>query len=588
MSESIFQLSNTAQHFLECGTENCEWNCQFYCNDCHLSLCEQCRDEHQKSPDTKNHQVVPYQQRKRQLPEEKCQFHKTRVIDIFCKDCHLSGCSKCAIQDHQGHVLLDLEVLYSEKIFLCLSKISQIDQYFVSTTQDQQNQIKKDVEKTKNYMDTMRTLLKSDAESLKRLVDEVMLKKLEECEEIEQSLIETLNNQDKVYENYNSYLNDLRKELYCYISDKTLSEVVSFVSEENFKIKPIPVTTKPTLPIFAPSDIERSDDGITKLLGKLYFPDIELKIREIKPMELETVLQEGNGENKMKQSDMKRSLSLCSDVTEVREFKVKNIKKACHFSLNAPNEIWVSDGIGRNLVETDLQGNESDKIYTVGGYGYHTVTLDRDLIYTDGDEKAIFRVTQDKKPTQFIKTGDWAPISIHSSNINGDILVGMVTDEEAKVTRYNKIGKEIHSIESDYKGEKLYSEPHYITENINGDICASDYDMHAVVVVNKIGQHRFTYTGCSKGFFQMMSSFIITAPEFLPYGICTDALGHILVCDFNSNAVHLLDQEGQFLSLVITEKQDIQCPLSVCVDDENNLYVGQQSTNTVKVFQYLK
>lgn len=86
----------------------------------------------------------------------------------------------------------------------------------------------------------------------------------------------------------------------------------------------------------------------------------------------------------------------------------------------------------------------------------------------------------------------------------------------------------------------------------------------------------------------MMSSFIIKAPEFLPYGICTDALGHILVCDFNSNAVHLLDQEGQFLSLVITEKQDIQCPLGVCVDDENNLYVGQQSTNTVKVFQYLK
>lgn len=362
-----------------------------------------------------------------------------------------------------------------------------------------------------------------------------------------------------------------------------------FVSEENCKIKPIPVTTEPILPVFAYSDRKPCYDDITKLLGNLHFPDNELKTREIKPMEPVAASQGGkDDENKMELSVVKQTLSLSSPVTKVREFIVTNVEHPGHFSISPPDKIWISGGTACNLVETDLQGNELKKIYTSGGYGYHTVTLDRDLIYTDGDEKAIFRVTQDKKPIQFIKTGDWAPISIYSSHINGDILVGMVTDEEAKVTRYNKIGKETHSIESDYKGEKLYSEPHYITENINGDICASDDDMHAVVVVNKIGHHRFTYTGCSKGFFQMMSSFIIKAPEFLPYGICTDALGHILVCDFNSNAVHLLDQEGQFLSLVITEKQDIQCPLSVCVDGENNLYVGQQSTNTVKVFQYLK
>lgn len=85
-------------------------------------------------------------------------------------------------------------------------------------------------------------------------------------------------------------MNDLRKELYCYIFDKIFLEVVLFVFEENFKIKLIFVIIKLILLIFVFSDIEFSDDGIIKFFGKLYFLDIELKIREIKLMEFEVVL----------------------------------------------------------------------------------------------------------------------------------------------------------------------------------------------------------------------------------------------------------------------------------------------------------
>uniref|UniRef100_A0A8W8MTQ3 Tripartite motif-containing protein 2 n=1 Tax=Magallana gigas TaxID=29159 RepID=A0A8W8MTQ3_MAGGI len=160
-----------------------------------------------------------------------------------------------------------------------------------------------------------------------------------------------------------------------------------------------------------------------------------------------------------------------------------------------------------------------------------------------------------------------------SSHINGDLLVGMFTEDEGKVTRYNKTGTEIQNIQRDNKGQGLYSYPHYITENINGDVCVSDNNKHAVVVVDKSGQHRFLYTGQGSG--------------FTPYGICTDLLGHILVCDDISNTVHLLDQDGQFLSLLLTPQQGVYSPRSVCVDDENNLWVGQL-TNTVTVYKYLQ
>ena len=73
------------QHFLVCGIQDCQRNGQFYCNDCHQPMCEQCKDEHQKSPNNKNHDIVLYRQRKHQLPVEKCKLHPTKNVDIFCK-----------------------------------------------------------------------------------------------------------------------------------------------------------------------------------------------------------------------------------------------------------------------------------------------------------------------------------------------------------------------------------------------------------------------------------------------------------------------------------------------------------------------
>ena len=182
----------------------------------------------------------------------------------------------------------------------------------------------------------------------------------------------------------------------------------------------------------------------------------------------------------------------------------------------------------------------------------------------------IYRISPDQQITEFLKIGDCKPYSVHSSRINGDILVGML----GKVTVYNQAGKEIQNIERDIKGEKLYSYPRYITENINRDICTSDCRKNAVVVVNNSGQHRFSYTG--------------QGSSFDPFGICTDVLGHILVCDHVSNTVHLLDQDGGFLSIILSSQQGIEYPRGVCMDDENNLYVGQKGTSTMTVYKYLQ
>ena len=160
-------------------------------------------------------------------------------------------------------------------------------------------------------------------------------------------------------------------------------------------------------------------------------------------------------EQSKEKSDMKQALSLSSSVTKVREYSVPDVANLFHVSVDKSSRLWVSDWSG-NLVQTDLQENQLQKIQTSNGYGYHTVEQDGGLIYTEREEKVIYRITPDKKITEFIKTGKMTPISVNSSRINGDLLVGMRTYKEAKVNRYSKTGKEIQNIQRDNQGQELY------------------------------------------------------------------------------------------------------------------------------------
>uniref|UniRef100_A0A8W8LMU5 B box-type domain-containing protein n=1 Tax=Magallana gigas TaxID=29159 RepID=A0A8W8LMU5_MAGGI len=576
MALSESQIPPDAQHYLVCGTEDCEKNCQFYCNECHHPMCEQCRDEHQKSPETKDHEVVPYKQRKRQLPMQKCKIHPTKDIDLLCEECQIPLCSKCATtKEHRGHVFTDLEMVFTEKCSSCNAEITKIRSYFEPTSQDLKQEIARDVTEIKKIMEGIRKSVKAESEALKNLVDTVTSDKMEQVDKIEQSLLETLNGQNQEIYDYINYLTDLVRTFYGYLSPSNIEQLTFAFKSENLIIRPIPETSKPVPPIFTAG--QYSKENVAKLLGRITVPNIKPENRKIKSMETVPIQLKPTGKQRkqeIEKSDVKQTLSLSSSVTKVREYTVPGVDDVYHISLGKSGRLWVSDGDG-NLVQTDLQGNRLQKIQTSGqDEGYHTYTQDGDLIYTDEHNKVINRITPDSTITEFIKTGVWGPISVHCSHINGDILVGMLKKKNpSKVTRYNKTGTEIQNIQRGNKGQPLYSYPQFITENINGDVCVSDH-YSGVVVVDKSGQHRFSYTG--------------QGSWFRPYGICTDVLGHILVCDTYIDTVHLLDQDGRFLSLLLTQQQGIKYSRSVCVDDENNLWVGQLDNNTVKVYKYLQ
>lgn len=131
---------------------------------------------------------------------------------------------------------------------------------------------------------------------------------------------------------------------------------------------------------------------------------------------------------------------------------------------------------------------------------------------------------KNKQIKEVIRFQAWLPVNVYSTS-SGDLYVIMMSSydlKQTKVVRYSDF-REKQSIQFNDKGQPLYSyEPNkLLCENSNQDICVSDSEAGAVVVVDRNGRLRFIYTGPS------------STPDrsFCPYGITTDSQCWILTAD---------------------------------------------------------
>ncbi|XP_062607421.1 uncharacterized protein LOC134269229 [Saccostrea cucullata] len=279
-----------------------------------------------------------------------------------------------------------------------------------------------------------------------------------------------------------------------------------------------------------------------------------------------------------------------------RSLKIIGIGHVSHISFVSYGRVWINDCWEDTLLLTNTAG---DRLYHITDQnifsGVHTVNTSSDLIYIDKYDN-INKLSKDyrKKSILIKKTTPWEPRCIYCSPSNGDLLVGMYkyTDtDEGKVVRYNSTGKHIQKIKYKISDQipnlitkvhnrthlNLYSKPIYITENRNGDVIVSDILRSALVVTEHGGRYRFSYKGPP------------SKSRLEPLGICTDALLNILVCDANNHTVQMIDKDGNFLSLLLTQDQGIYYPGSLSYDYKAHLlWVGTRVNNRVRIYRYIE
>ncbi|XP_078320743.1 uncharacterized protein LOC144617643 [Crassostrea virginica] len=284
-----------------------------------------------------------------------------------------------------------------------------------------------------------------------------------------------------------------------------------------------------------------------------------------------------------RQAGVEDLLTLLSSPMVQKSLSVTGVGACLHISCVTPDRVWVSDY--NNIILTDTATGK--QLHSVehssdSGTGIHTVNCEGELIYID-KECNIIKICNDMKTTTtLIKHTDktWEPQCVYCSPSSGDLLVGMCHTFTGKVMRYDNTGKYKQTIpHDDNTPHDLYRWPGFITENNNGDVLVSDWYRQAVVVTSGEGVHRFFYTGPPP-----------SGSRLLPRGICTDVMSHILVSDFVTDTVQMLDRDGQFLSYVLT----LQTPgmnysphgLSYDVTT-HSVWVGSNYNNTMSVCRHI-
>lgn len=278
------------------------------------------------------------------------------------------------------------------------------------------------------------------------------------------------------------------------------------------------------------------------------------------------------------------------------------------------NEVWTC-GLDSIMRLFNLQGKLVKSIQSKSGRTPSNleVTRNNNLVYTDYDDKTV-NIVQNTQIQTVIKLQGWKPRCVCSTS-TGDLLVLMDSDDakETKVVRYSSSpkkqkaqckdkGKPLlsgglfsvtirgfvdndsrdisytgptgkQSIQYNDEGQPLYSPGgyKYINENRNLDICVSDNGARSVVVLNKTGKLRFIYSGPSP----------ISKRSFSPHGLTSDSNGRILIADWHSQSIHILDQDGQFLRKI--DNFHLNDPLSLCLDGMDNLFVAEWTGRMKKI-----
>ncbi|XP_056003836.1 uncharacterized protein LOC130046518 isoform X3 [Ostrea edulis] len=527
----------------------CQGDTEFYCNTCKRDLCLQCKEKHVIDLHTKHHDVVIYREKFNYiLRQEICVRHPDRFYEMFCQSCELSVCFRCL--EHRKHQILDIRTAYqtkrqqhreiidnirSETLYNCRVLLAGI-QTDIQTCPPQichrqSQQMSTKAQRLKDLIDTAVCNVKTRYRGL--LIDRIQQQK----RKMNRHLTHIQNYEDRY--------------------EQSANRAVQFLLF--IKTSRVPqIKDTPNLP----------QHLLLSLTEGFNMEDVSQLLRGIPEIQMTTG---------KRQVGIDECVKLMSTPVLHTSVCVTGVNCVVHISRVMSDRVWVSDD--NNLILTDTTGDTIHRVTDITFYGEHTVNSSGELIYVDSKRNINkLSVNNHTVTTQIEYTSPWQPRCVYCSPSTGDLMVGMCNykTNKGKVTRYNSSGQHILTIQHDNKRQTPYSDPHYITENNNGDIIVSDL-LRGVVVTERGGRHRFSYTGPPSG------------SSLLPRGICTDALSHILVCDDNTDTVQMIDKDGHFLSLLLTRQHRINRPRSLNYDDKTHLlWVGSWYTNTVSVYRYLQ
>lgn len=527
--------SSSQIHVKRCSL--CDGELEYYCHVCELDLCCQCMENHLY---TFGHYVTNYKGKfADNNKKENCMLHPDEELNSYCNTCDIPFCMKCEkCKKHVNHktenILTAVKDLSGTQrvIFMNLSLYSKRIQEKSNTAVG----ISHDIAYIRSKM-----LLK--AERIKNVLDEIEYRFFDISKDTDLFFlpeviqrIKKLRDFDHKFEQLASkpvqFLRFIKKNCHHQILDTT--NLIKYLRE-----------------IFIKKNCRQLILNTTNLIK--YLSEIEIT------------------KNKKKCTDNRIIFPAL-----ISEFQLKGQMSLDHVALVTPSSAWVKGKTNFALI--DMKSKQIlEKFSETTVAVQYTVNNKQELLYINKNNEITSNSNDSESIIQIERAGEqWSPQSVYCSPSTGDLFVGMwIPDKDiGKIAKYDNMGKLTLSIQYDKEGRTIYSHPLYVKENKNWDVIVSDFE-HGVVVTDCEGSYRFSYTGPT------------LKPRIQPGGICVDVLSNILVCDWNTKTVHVIDKNGVFLDYILTEKSPgiHDCPISLDMDFHTN-HLWVVSFEKVSVYTY--
>lgn len=528
----------------------------FHCDICHVDLCNDCLENH-FSDNSKIHHVVPMGQSCIIL---KCQNHPAHICALHCSQCDLQICSQCVIsKNHKEHCIVDFQENYKNKKEMLRRDIRELEKVINPTFQAALKNIPGYRRDASEHSKNLKKDIIRQKSVLQKEIDNIFKGMLSEVDKMNSEVETEITNQEKMIETQIEEIAKTLFDLKKVINSNDIIRIAQYKSDikiEDFrkeklelkigfsKFEPQKITSETIIEQFgsmSPLTIKREKEGFPiKSEGVASFPSL---------------LDKPNITTKIPtRYDSLFSLSCLND----KEFWVCG---------NDSFIMLYNLAIEEQLVKSVKTTTERPPAST-------TVTSRGNLVYADFESRSIYIVKQNEIQALITLQG-WKPCGVCCAS-SDELLVIMDSDDQVqtRVIRYSG-SDAIQSIQWDNQGSPLYpsrSTFKSLSENRNLDICVAD---EVVVVVSAAGRFRFRYPDSQS-----------TTNKFYFCGITTDSQSKILTADYINGCIHILDQDGQFLSNI--EKCGLCSPYVVCVDPRDNLLVAEYKNGTVKKIQYYK
>ncbi|XP_065937716.1 E3 ubiquitin-protein ligase TRIM71-like [Magallana gigas] len=532
-----------------------------HCDICDIYLCKKCVGEHFTDV-SKEHKVVQIEQKG---STSICQKHFQNICYLFCEQCDIPICTLCVhAGEHLGHIQVNIKWKTIETLKEPLQRdLKELKESIYPKYKKIASGIPIQKAGLKENSQKFTSAIEQHGEKLHREIDDIISELKSDFLEMDSKCEDVLSKQEDEITRTISKIKQAIADLEIVINSDDVA-IVSTYRSRNAEFRKLPPKLMVSLASFTP--LEANKKQILKQLGYLSVLSFN---------------KEEHGDIKDSPDDESSPLDrkLIDEPNIITDINAKHGDGELRgVACLTDAQIWTC-GQDNILRLYSLQGGILRSIQTRSGNHPSDIAVTRngELVYTDYIDRTI-NIVKNENVETLIRLVNWKPLRVCCTS-SGELLVVVDSDDGKQTKVVSYIGStEKQSIQYDESGKPLYSPGgmKYITENRNQDICVTDEKAQAVVVVNRAGKSRFTYTT------------LPNPPEggFHPYGIATDSQSRILTAVYDTIFVriHILDKDGQFLRYI--DNCDLDVPSVLCTDGRDNLVVAASRTKNVKKVQY--